>query len=45
MKYFAIFDKNTATISQLQWNIGNIPDIVLHYSVLPGLIYYDLFFV
>ena len=27
MKYFAIFDENVATIFQLQWNIGNIPDI------------------
>ena len=36
MKYFAIFDKNVATIFQLQWNIGNIPDIFLHYSVLCG---------
>ena len=37
MKYFAIFDKNVATIFQLQWNIGNIPDIFLQYSVLCGL--------
>ena len=36
MKYFAIFDKNVATILQLQWNIGNIPDIFLQYSVLCG---------
>ena len=27
MKHFAIFDKNVATIFQLRWNIGNVPDI------------------
>ena len=36
MKYFVIFDKNVAAIFQLQWNIGNIPDIFLQYSVLCG---------
>ena len=30
MKYFAIFDKNVETIFQLQWKIGNIPDMFLH---------------
>ena len=40
MKYFAIFDKNIATIFQLQWNIGNIPDMFLQYSVYVG---YDCF--
>ena len=39
MKYFAIFDKNIATIFQLQWNIGNIPDIFLQYSVLRGTLH------
>ena len=34
VKYFAIFDKNIATIFQLQWKIGNIPDTFLEYSVL-----------
>ena len=38
MKYFSIFYKNVATIFQLQWNIENIPDIFLQYSVLCGLI-------
>ena len=38
MKNFAIFDKNIATIFQLQWNIENIPDIFLQYSVLRGYI-------
>ena len=37
MKYFAIFVKNDAAIFQLQWNIGNIPDMFLQYSVLCGL--------
>ena len=37
MKYFAIFDKNVSTIFQLQWNIENIPDIFLQYSVLCGV--------
>ena len=32
IKYFAIVDKNIATIFQLQWNIGNIRGIFLHYS-------------
>ena len=36
MKYFAIFHKNIATIFQLQWDIGNISDIFLQYSVLCG---------
>ena len=36
MKYFAIFDKNVATIFQSQWNIENIPDIFLQYFVLCG---------
>ena len=36
IKYFAIFDKNISTIFQLQWNIKNIPDIFLQYSVLCG---------
>ena len=36
MKYFARFDKNLATIFQLQWNIGNIPDVFLQYSMLRG---------
>ena len=35
MKYFAIFDKN-ATIFQLQWNVANIHNIFLQYSVLCG---------
>ena len=39
MKYFAIFNKNLATIFQLQWNIGNIPDIFLQYSALCGFIH------
>ena len=34
MKYFPIFDKNVATIFQLQWNIGNISEMFLQYSVL-----------
>ena len=34
MKYFAVFNKNGPTIFQLQWNIGNMPDIFLQYSVL-----------
>ena len=38
MKYFAIFDENVATIFQLQWNIENIPDMFLQYSVLCGYI-------
>ena len=29
-----MFDKNVATIFQLQLNIGNIPDIFLQNSVL-----------
>ena len=33
-KYFAIFEKNSATIFKLQWNIGNISDIFLQYSLL-----------
>ena len=37
MKYVLIFDKNVATIFQLQWNIGNIPDIFLQCSVLCGI--------
>ena len=32
MKYFVIFDK------QLQWNIGNIPDIFLQYSGYVGIL-------
>ena len=36
MKYFAIFDKNIATIFQLQCKIGNISDVFLQYSVLCG---------
>ena len=36
VKYFAIFDKNIATIFQLQWKIGNISDMILQYSVLYG---------
>ena len=36
MKYFAIFDKNFATIFQLQWNMKNISDIFLQYFVLCG---------
>ena len=36
MKYFVIFDKNVATIFLLHWNIENIPDIFLQYSVLCG---------
>ena len=39
MKYFAIFNKNVAKVFQLQWNIWNIPDIFLQYSVLFGSIY------
>ena len=38
MKYLAILEKNVATIFQLQWNIGNISDIFLQYSVLCGTI-------
>ena len=34
MKYSVIFKENVATIFQLQWNIENIPDIFLQYSVL-----------
>ena len=34
MKYFSIFDKNVPTIFQLQWNMENISDIFLQYSVL-----------
>ena len=34
MQYFAIFDKNVATIFQLQWNIGNISAMFLQYFVL-----------
>ena len=44
MKYFAIFNRNVATIFQLQWNIGNIPDIFLQYSVLCGINSKDFFF-
>ena len=50
MKYFAIFDKNIATVFQLQWKIGNISDMFLQYSVLCGLsttkllIFFDDFF-
>ena len=29
VKYFAIFNKNIATIFQLQWKIGNISDMFL----------------
>ena len=29
VKYFAIFDKNIATIFQLQWKIGNISAAIL----------------
>ena len=36
VKYFAICDKNIATIFQLQWKIGNISDMFLQYSVLCG---------
>ena len=36
VKYFAIFDKNIATIFQLQWKIGNISNMFLQYSVLCG---------
>ena len=28
MKYFEIIDKNVATISQLQWKIENISDML-----------------
>ena len=38
MKYFAIFDKNIATIFQLQWKISNISDMFLQYSVLCGVL-------
>ena len=38
MKYFAVFDKNIVTIFQLQWNIVNISDMFLQYSVLCGII-------
>ena len=37
MKYFGIIDKNFVTIFQLQWKIGNIPDVILQYSVLCGI--------
>ena len=40
IKYFAIFDKNVATIFELQWNIENIPYIYLQYSVLCGILQY-----
>ena len=36
MKYLAIFEKNVERIFQLQWKIGNIPDMFLQYSVLCG---------
>ena len=36
VKYFAIFEKNIATIFQLQLKIGNISDMFLQYSVLCG---------
>ena len=36
MKWFAILNKNVARIFQFQWNIWNIPDIFLQYSVLCG---------
>ena len=36
MEYFAIFDKNIATIFQLQFKIENISDMFLQYSVLCG---------
>ena len=38
MKHFAIlvYDKNFATIFQLQWKIGNISGMFLQYSVLCG---------
>ena len=42
MKYFAIFDKNVATIFQLQWNAGNIHNNFLQYSVLCGIIIVNL---
>ena len=38
MKYFGIIDKNVAAIFPLQWKIGNISDMFLHYSVLCGII-------
>ena len=38
MKYFAIFDKNVATIFQLQWKIRNISDMFLQYSVVYGIV-------
>ena len=44
MKYFAIFDEIVATIFQLQWNVGNIPDISLQYSVLCGPSFRIMFF-
>ena len=34
--FFTIFDKHFLIMFQLQWNIGNIPDIFLQYSVLYG---------
>ena len=37
MKLLAIFNKNFATIFQLQWNIGNILDVFLQYFVLCGI--------
>ena len=36
MKYLAIFEENIPKIFQLQWNIGNIFDMFLQYSVLRG---------
>ena len=45
MKYFAIFDKNIATIFQLQWKIGNISDMFLRYSVLCGLVLIFIFII
>ena len=33
MNYFSIFNNNVATNFQWQWNIRNIPDIFLQYSV------------
>ena len=38
MKYFAIFDRNVATIFHSQRKIGNISDMFLQYSVLCGLL-------
>ena len=34
MKYFSTFDKNIATIFQLQLKIRNISDMFVQYSVL-----------